>query len=573
MNIARIGVLFNRRAAEARWRYGINVFERHIGEMLEQAGLPFDWLEETNHALEAAYDVVLVAAMEETAADYEQLWLYASRGGVVIAFAGLNGLARRLGCRRGPLLGAGYARLPAPWGPDRPLRYLRALPWQPDAPCEVLAAAVGAAGDAAPALLQLRVENGYIDRWSVDIPFSVIGLQQGLRPVAEDGAPAPDGSAPLDDGVLKAEDELQLDWVADRTHTETGAPYFGVPYADHWRETIVAHILQRITEKGKTLPFVDVWPEGVTGIATISHDSDRNHDTDAETTLRVLAECGIRSTWCMMKPGYSFPYHQRIREAGHELALHFNANVREGGSWSEADFRRQYEWLTTVNGGEAVTSNKNHFTRFEGWGELFAWCEACGIEVDQTRGPSKTGTVGFTFATCQPYFPIAWFDEGNRHYDVLEIGFLTQDLGAMTDMSVVQPFLDAVREVQGVAHFLFHQGRIHSADAVRESLIEFVRIASGKGFAFWTSREINAWHRARRRLKVVGLGIDSPDEVVVQRSATSAAVVIDPVEAASPVVWIPLRPGEEDGLDASVQVERKYGVLCRKGRISYADIS
>ncbi|WP_164821601.1 hypothetical protein, partial [Paenibacillus koleovorans] len=438
-----------------------------------------------------------------------------------------------------------------------------------------LAAAVGTAAPHAPgagaplagdagagafaALLQLRVEKGHIDRWSVDIPFSVVAMQQGARPVAEDGAPAPDGSAALDDGVLKAEDELQLDWEADRVFTETGAPYFAAPYADHWREAVVSHVLQRVTARGKRLPLVDVWPEGVAGVAMVSHDSDRNHDTDAETTLQVLAECGIQSTWCMMKPGYSYPYHVRIREAGHELALHFNANMREGGRWTEEDFRRQFEWLRTITGGEKPASNKNHFTRFEGWGELFAWCEACGIEVDQTRGPSKKGTVGFPFGTCHPYFPISWYTEENRFYNVLEIGFLTQDLGSMSDLSVVQPFLEQVRKVNGVAHFLFHQGRIHSAEEVRSSLVAFVGMAKAEGFAFWTSRRINDWHRRRRSLRVAGLSADDAFDVYLHGGGLCA------VEGWKPVVWLPLLAGE--AVPDGVEVRSMYGQLCRRGSI------
>jgi len=80
------------------------------------------------------------------------------------------------------------------------------------------------------------------------------------------------------------------------------------------------------------------------------------------------------------------------------------------------------------------------------------------VKCDQTRGPSKQGNTGFLFGTCQPYFPISWFNEHNRFYDVLEVGFLSQDLdiGTWADRSVVKPFLEQVYAFEGVAHILFH---------------------------------------------------------------------------------------------------------------------
>src|SRR5690606_6055470 len=107
-------------------------------------------------------------------------------------------------------------------GDSRPLRYLDAVPWQCATESEDLAP-IGQLmkhqpnGEfAGPALLRFKVGAGRIDRWSVNIPKTIVGLQQGLSPVLEDGAPAPDGTGPFNDGILKAEDVLELDWQWDR---------------------------------------------------------------------------------------------------------------------------------------------------------------------------------------------------------------------------------------------------------------------------------------------------------------------------------------------------------------------
>jgi hypothetical protein len=228
--------------------------------------------------------------------------------------------------------------------------------------------------------------------------------------------------------------------------------------------------------------------------------------------------------------------------------------VHEGQRWDEAEFHRQFNWFKQAAGLQRVTSNKNHYTRFEGWGELFRWLEADGIELDQTRGPSKRGNVGLLFGTCHPYFPIAWHDEANRRYDVIELGFLTQDLdlGNWADHSVIAPFLDQTQRVRGVAHFLFHPVHLHAQPPVRAVFHQVVGEARRRGFVFWTAQQINAWTRARRRLRVVSID-EAGDAVVSGASAAGRA-------AGQAVVWAPISAEPIAEADA----EQRFGVWCRR---------
>ncbi|WP_147355701.1 hypothetical protein [Cohnella faecalis] len=64
--------------------------------------------------------------------------------------------------------------------------------------------------------------RGTFERWSIDIVGSIVALQQGSGPVYDDGASAPDGSIPVQDGLLKADDRCAMDWEYDRLTTATG---------------------------------------------------------------------------------------------------------------------------------------------------------------------------------------------------------------------------------------------------------------------------------------------------------------------------------------------------------------
>lgn len=562
MKMARVGILLDQAAAEKRWRYNINVFNSYLGEILTHRGIPFHWIRSVRSITDHyPCDIILVAAVDETKENAALLHRYAERGGILVSFAGMNDLATKLGFHKGFTTGPGYADLPHG---DRPLRFLDAVPWVP-APAPLSDASpvtnVGVIRKASPtgeefgaALQQFSIGQGSLDRFTVDIVNTIVQMQQGSKPVIEDGPPSPDGTVMVNDGVLKADDVIEMDYEHDRFVTETGIPLFIHPYADLWREQIVGHLVRRSAELGLALPFLGYWPEGIEQVAHISHDSDFNFDEHGIATLNILKETDVRSTWCMLEPGYSKGLYKQIEADGHELALHYNAVHVDSGYWGEEEFRRQFEWLQDATGMKVVPTNKNHLTRVEGWGELFQWCESCGIESDQSRGGSKKGNLGFVFGTCQPFFPIALSDEKNRIYNVLEVGFLTPDLELKKwgDCSIVVPLLEEVAKVQGIAHFLFHQFHIYHQEVVRDAFRYVVEEARKRGFTFWTNEEINRWVRARRQVSISGL---TDNGQLVTENLPSES------QGGNVIAWTPVIEGSSPTEGEVVEI---YGLKCTK---------
>jgi hypothetical protein len=558
MKMAKLGIFFDQKEAESRWSSGQNVFENYLFEVLEHLRIPYEKVD--THEDVSSFDVLIIALSGNSIATTGKLLNYVSSGGTVISYGGLDGLKGDLGVSSSHVLDKGYAFLSSFLNQTTPLRFLHAEYWENLQGVKSIVQKgylnqtnKDSVETLVPALQKIKFGIGSIERWSVAIPLTLVGLQQGTLPVTEDGFPAPDGTANLDEGILKADDGFELDWVMDRTSTETGIPYFPHPYADLWREALVEHLLTIVTEKGMTLPFLDYWPVTINHMAMISHDSDLNVDESAELTLSTLKEEAVHSTWCMIAPGYSPAIYQQIKTDGHEIALHYNALEQEDGIWSEEAFSSQLEWLQKAAETDRIVSNKNHYTRFEGWGDLFLWCEKYGIQVDQSRGPSKKGNIGFLFGTSHPYFPIAWVDEKNRFYDVLELGFLTQDLNhhTLADISVIQPFLDGAKRVNGVAHFLFHQYHIYNQPKVREAMVQLIRTAKSQGFTFWTCQQINQWERERRK--------------VILKWESGEISAAGPLEREDLAVLIPIEMKERTG-DAreNHEIVKRFGVTCYK---------
>jgi hypothetical protein len=557
--LAKVALLMENRMVERLHRLGLNAFGLYAREVLSHAGMNAIVLDDVDALEGSGADAVIAAVCADDERAVNRLTAYMEKGGIVFNCAGLNRLGGKLGYAKKGDTGAGYAFLQQAQGDSHPLRFLNASPWKALDSAQVPSGQYGQIrlhspqGEEAGALLQMfQIGQGRLYRWSVDIWDTIVRMQQGAAPVLEDGVPAPDGTGNVNDNILKADDQIALDWKHDRLVTETGMPYFAYPYADLWREAFLGELLKALAERGLTLPFVGYYPAGTENIIMISHDSDINKDEHAYTTLALLDELGLRTTWCMLEPGYSKPIYVQVKKAGHELAFHYNGLESQKGIWSSEEFERQLQWLKDAADLEEVKSNKNHYTRFEGWGELFEWCERNGIEADQTRGPSKKGNVGMLFGTCHPYFPIAWATEGNRMYDVLEIGFLTQDLELpnLSDNSVIRPFLQQVKRVDGVAHFLYHQNHIHNREAVRDSIRRLVREARELGFEFWLSREVNDWERYRRTLQVE---LNSAGEPQVYGEPSDKEIV----------VYIPVA-ADSTGSAGANGTEIRFGVPCRK---------
>ena len=129
MEIARIGLFFDGQAEKDRWSRQENVFERYLIEVLEHARVPYQLIDDISglHTV----DVLIAGLTDESPSTKEALIRYASSGGTVISYGGLEFLSEDLGCKVQPPLGTGYADLEHEFAEEAPLRYLKAHPWEP----------------------------------------------------------------------------------------------------------------------------------------------------------------------------------------------------------------------------------------------------------------------------------------------------------------------------------------------------------------------------------------------------------------------------------------------------------
>lgn len=455
----------------------------------------------------------------------------------------------------------------------RELRAIDGLRLEPAPATRILAS--WADGGAAIAARDLGL--GRVISFGVNLPTTLVRIRQGF-PVTADGKPAADGTAPIDDGILKCEDgmALVLDedrcWPASAQPTDGPYPYgktppeptpvFDLPHADLWWITLHQLIIEALHRAGSGAVWLDYWPDRLPAIGHLSHDADLNVDEDAEAALAAFAKAGITVTWCQLYPGsYRANLYRRIAEAGHEHALHFNAMPAEGDitSWGRRQFLAQLAWVKAVTGTDDIVSNKNHFTRWEQWTDFYDWCTEAGIRLDESRGSSKVGDVGFTFGTAHPSFPVGDASKQNRPFSVLSLPLHTQDLGHAAHESCRDIILDGACAVHGIAHFLFHGPHLRNRAETAAAFERLMAAARDRGMPWWPAGRIDNWERRRRTVR---LGIELSDG-----SATVTATSDVEVDGATILVSLPNIDADQVDSDEMNPVSvtrhgRKYIGIC-----------
>jgi len=221
----------------------------------------------------------------------------------------------------------------------------------------------------------------------------------------------------------------------------------------------------------------------------------------------------------MYPGGYERSVYTALAERGHEIALHYEAfSEQPHCAWGHADLQFQHEWLLRESGIAKIYSQKNHLTRWEGWTVFFRWLEAEGILVDQSKGPSKLGNMGFLFGTCHPWRPMDDALHQHHLFNLFEIPYLTVDMyGGTARAGLRRRLLDEAAAASGVAHFLFHPQRLDEPD-MADAITDIVRYGQSRGLQWWTSERIGLWQCQRARIELRREGdltwsVGSPEEV------------------------------------------------------------
>ncbi|MEF3302453.1 hypothetical protein [Paenibacillus sp. GYB003] len=555
-----IHFIWNERQAEECWEQGRDAYAPYLFEILKQAGIsykawsPEAWLNEKPEG------VTIVAGLDRRANWGELFQAYCESGNAVLAIGDTYGLDQALGVQKARAVKEGWIdwqEAPLADGLLSSFHFFGAALVKAADGVETNGAITLRNGTATshPAVTVKAYPKGAAALLAVDLARTFCLIQQGV-PVVKDGVPSPDGSGLINDDIFKTDDGSVLDWDRDRAAAvPDGVPFYLHPIVDEFRILFI-RLLHRLSEAvSRTLAQVWFWPEGLEAVGHISHDTDGNAPHAADMMLDRLKEAGIRSSWCVIMPGYPELIYRRIIAEGHEMALHYNALETDGCRWDEKLFNEQLAALQSqmeaLNEPVRIWTNKNHYLRWEGGVQFFKWCERAGIVVEQSKGGTKQGNKGFLAGTCHPYLPMSDSSERNRLMDVYSNPTLAWDppVPLRCTMDEGKALLDRSKDVYGVAHFLYHPATLA---AVGEGFVELVRYGEEQGLAWWTSLELYEWLQLRRTVEAV---VENGVLRITAECACKGLTVMLPPDAA-----LPQGEAAAAAVVRSVRMVKRYGM-------------
>ncbi|MFN3421014.1 MAG: hypothetical protein ACK40X_04730 [Armatimonadota bacterium] len=503
--------------------------DRYILEVLVHAGLPFNLKTPKQLRIDKTPICLIAGHKKFNAEERAKLNWFVQQGGCLIVVGATDGLDKLLGVRVAGKLRDGWLRFVKPHpignGLQSSLHVFGGVIAHANSDAQVIAHVVNRYDEPiGDAVAIRRVGNGLVIFVAADLMRSIVHIQQGIT-VKKDGTPAPDGSAPIDDGILKAEDGLVLDWERDRIRLEQGTQseghggngkqivFFGLPIADELRVLLLQAIFFAAQQKRLPLPMLWYWQSGLPAVGLISHDTDGNDPELGAELLKIVRNLGIVTTWCVLYPGGYPPFlYRAILDSGCEIALHFDAFTGSPlTTWSKRNLWVQWQWLKDATGVAAV-SNKNHYTRWEGRLEFFRWCADLGITAEQSKGPSKRGTIGFLFGGSHPWRPLDEEREQPQFLSVTAINLFSQDMvsdetaqsgifhPAIVPVSVGKWLLEQTVRMNGVAHLQFHPAH-NRRQGTKAALEQLVHFGHELGLQWQTSQQIVDWLSKRRSVK------------------------------------------------------------------------
>lgn len=387
-------------------------------ESLKWFGIQFAELEALDDASIGNLDVVLLCGRFELAdIASKTLRRWTDQGGVLIVSGSDFGLASFLGVK--PSSGwqsVGYTKNQesgSHWPDDVPLAKFFGAHLHEAADAKVFATL----GEGHVALAHMEHGQGATWFWAPHLGTSISTMVMG-RGVSTDGIGPSDGTAFLDDGVLRAEDGITLDFEKDRFRTnDCKTPFFAFPHADILREVWIRCVLGACEQTGKAFQIIWPWPNCAEATSMISFDCDISQRDEVRRLSGMLDVYGMKPTWLVNSPGFSPETYRSIRGGNGEPGVLFSAE-----DWEAERLRVEQLAVQRSSGFENVLASRANNGQWQGYAEFYGMLAQSSARVSLSKGGRQSGTSGFAFGTCVPFQPLTQSGEVIGAFELPYVG-------------------------------------------------------------------------------------------------------------------------------------------------------
>lgn len=320
-----------------------------------------------------------------------------------------------------------------------------------------------------------------------------MALMQLGRSVECDGIGPTDGSARLDDGILRAEDGIVLDFGADRRPGVEGTPpLFGEPHADIVQEAWLRLVMRLVVGTGKPALVLWPWPNHATGAGAISVEVGPSDEESSSRLVTLLARVGAAATWLVELPGLPPDFYRTLRNRDHDIGLLFEADQT---GWTNEHVRSQFTTLRRGAGEAKMVAARPIDGRWRGRLSFYRALESAGARLSLSKGGRQPGTRGFAFGTSKPFF----VHQSDGSHLVAELPYQLHDPAALNNLPAVADLVARTAARYGVFHMSIPAASATNGPntGLQQALIEMRRA----GLPFLSPGAIYRREQIRRALR------------------------------------------------------------------------
>lgn len=337
-----------------------------------------------------------------------------------------------------------------------------------------------------------------------------MALMQMGRSVETDGIGPSDGSAILDDGILRAEDGSTLSFDSDRSRAEgCPTPYFAYPHADVVREFLMRAALNAVDSSGKSTVVLWHWPHMAAAAAMLTLDCEDFTPEHVYRTYQILSLHGCPATWLIGQPGYPLAVYRSFRAWEHEVGCLFSGEGETG--WDGERLKLQHIALTRAASLKNAFACRPTAGRWRGWDSFYAMCQRSGARVSVSKGGRQAGTAGFLFGTCHPFFPRR---SDGSDYLVSEMPYTAYMPGMVTDDAVCDAIFSTTLARGGCFHMV-SRPEVTADTVANASLRRLISVCRQNRVEFVSPEQTWRFEKARRSLRRVMTTVNDDSQLLL----------------------------------------------------------
>ncbi len=369
-------------------------------------------------------------------------------------------------------------------------------------------------------------------------------MQLGIS-VETDAVGPNDGSATLDDGLLRSEDGTLLSYEDDRGTAGDSKPFFKYPYADTLKDILLRAVMNATDHCGRCAIVLWQWPNLAPAAAMLTLDCDDLEPEHVYPMYQLLSLHGCPAAWIVPAPGYPLDTYRMLMRWEHEIGSLFIAENKSG--WTEDHLKLQRTALSRSAAVQSMVTVRPIFGYWRGWDAFYDMCEVGGARVSVSKGGRQAGTAGFMFGTCHPFFSRK-ADTSSRL--VMEIPYQIYMPGEVVSDAVCDALFAQNLNHSGCLHFVAAPKNITNSN-ISNSIRRIIINGRSNRMVFIKPEQALDYEKARRAMRRVANHVDREGQVVLIPDAN--------IDGLSVLISGPVANVEMRGKSVQLQTFEKYG--------------